>query len=618
MSLKFGPNISSLKAQRQLSNTSAELSSTFERLSSGLRINKASDDAAGLAVANNLLSDKRVFAQGVRNFNEGISLLNLADSALQELTSITTKLAELAEQAASSTYKGSQRLAIETEAQALSEEYTRIARSTTYNGKNIFNADFGQLSLQGGYGISGSIVSGLGGAIGTGAFSGPITSTLSNASALTTADFNGDGIADIAATSATDGTLNIQIANGDGTFRSAGTYALTAGGTGIDTADFNGDGVLDIVASHAGEVGVFLGNGDGTFQTVISTTSTLGTAYDIKAGDFDQDGYADIAIVDSNTRVSVMLGNANGTFGAETTYLTGADPESISIADFNNDGLLDIVTNETNDGGINIFLGIGDGTFGARASYQSGLSQMEDIYAGDFNNDGNLDILSNPKSGSSSISVVFGLGDGTFGSAVSTNTGAGVASSSLGDYNGDGKLDISFSSITQDKLFVMLGNGNGTFTTAVSYASPVDPNNIVSGDFNNDGVYDIVTAGVNSDQLSSYNGVTAEGVGPLLKFSLISRTDALKALSIFENKLDQLTIQSGKIGAFQSRLEVGVNNLDSAVGLLEVAASRIRDIDTAEESSKLVRLKILQNAAVAVLAQANQQPSVALSLLEKE
>ena len=100
MAVNLGSNISSLRSQRMLSLSSEKLSSTFERLSSGQRINKASDDAAGLAIADNLRTKSRVFTQGVRNVNDGISLLNIADGAVSQLTNITTRLTELAEQAA--------------------------------------------------------------------------------------------------------------------------------------------------------------------------------------------------------------------------------------------------------------------------------------------------------------------------------------------------------------------------------------------------------------------------------------------------------------------------------------------------------------------------------------
>ena len=129
MPITIGTNIASMRAQRQLGKATEQLSSAYERLSSGQRINHASDDAAGLAVATSLKSDARIFSQGVRNFNDGISLLNVSQSALQALSSIVARQQELAEQAANGTYTSSQRSALNTEASALTSEYNRIVQT---------------------------------------------------------------------------------------------------------------------------------------------------------------------------------------------------------------------------------------------------------------------------------------------------------------------------------------------------------------------------------------------------------------------------------------------------------------------------------------------------------
>ena len=104
MAVRIGSNIASLNAQGRLNQATDALSSTYERLSSGMRINKASDDPAGLAVSSSLNVDSRVYSQGIRNINDGLSLLNVAEGALFELSSITTRQQELAEQSANGVY----------------------------------------------------------------------------------------------------------------------------------------------------------------------------------------------------------------------------------------------------------------------------------------------------------------------------------------------------------------------------------------------------------------------------------------------------------------------------------------------------------------------------------
>lgn len=235
MPASFGSNIASLKAQRQLGIVSTEVSSVFERLSSGQRINRASDDAAGLAVVSSLQNNRRVFTQGIRNYNDGISLLNIADGAVEQLSSITIRLKELAEQAANGTYGVNQRKALDAEGQALSKEYFRIARSTTFNGRGIFFAEFGELRLQGGYGASGGIQSGLGGAIGTGNFSAAGTyatetgSSSGTSRATSLGDLNGDGNLDLVTAGYSDsaggGYATVRLGTGNGSFGSATSYA---------------------------------------------------------------------------------------------------------------------------------------------------------------------------------------------------------------------------------------------------------------------------------------------------------------------------------------------------------------------------------------------------------
>ena len=139
MALTLGNNIASLKAQRQLSLTSDRLSTVFERLSSGQRINKASDDAAGLAIADSLRADQRVATVAIRNANDGISTIAIADSALGEIGNVLSRLAELAEQSANGVYSTQQRSALSNEFIALASEIERIAVTTVFNGVTLLS-----------------------------------------------------------------------------------------------------------------------------------------------------------------------------------------------------------------------------------------------------------------------------------------------------------------------------------------------------------------------------------------------------------------------------------------------------------------------------------------------
>src|SRR6185312_10185234 len=150
--IRLGTNVDSLASQSELNSATSALTQSYKRLSSGLRINQASDDAAGLAIVSQLNSTTRVFTQAVRNVNDGVSAANIAEGALNALKQISERQLELAEEAANGTYSIKQRGALNTEANALVDEYNRIVSTTTFNGMNLFDPSLGSVTIQAGYG----------------------------------------------------------------------------------------------------------------------------------------------------------------------------------------------------------------------------------------------------------------------------------------------------------------------------------------------------------------------------------------------------------------------------------------------------------------------------------
>jgi flagellin len=150
MAITLGSNIASLQAQRRLGIATGSLASVYEKLSSGQRINKASDDAAGLAIADSLRADGRVATVAIRNANDGISTIAIADSALGEIGNVLSRLAELAEQSANGVFSNVQRSALANEFTALGSEIERIAVTTTFNGVKLLSGT-GSLVLQVGF-----------------------------------------------------------------------------------------------------------------------------------------------------------------------------------------------------------------------------------------------------------------------------------------------------------------------------------------------------------------------------------------------------------------------------------------------------------------------------------
>ena len=141
MAIRIFNNTASVNAQRLLSINNDRLSTSIERISSGIRINRGSDDAAGLAISEGLRSDIRALRQATRNANDGMSLVNVTEGALNEQSSILIRLRELSSQAATGTVGSTERATIQLEFSALRDELTRIAETTEFNGIGLINGN---------------------------------------------------------------------------------------------------------------------------------------------------------------------------------------------------------------------------------------------------------------------------------------------------------------------------------------------------------------------------------------------------------------------------------------------------------------------------------------------
>ena len=164
MALTINTNIAALNAQRNLGRTQGMLNKSLQRLSSGLRINSAKDDAAGLAISNRMTSQIRGLNQAARNANDGISLAQTAEGAMQESTNILQRIRELAVQSANATNSGADRSALDAEVQQLKSELDRIADTTTFNGRNLLDGSFTEQSFHVGSEANETIAFTIGGA----------------------------------------------------------------------------------------------------------------------------------------------------------------------------------------------------------------------------------------------------------------------------------------------------------------------------------------------------------------------------------------------------------------------------------------------------------------------
>ena len=225
--------------------------------------------------------------------------------------------------------------------------------------------------------------------------------TLQASVSIAAADFNGDGILDLAAGSlAEQESVTILLGNGDGTFTAKSTVPSGGAFPALAVADFNGDGIPDlaILNTTANIVTLFLGNGDGTFTAAATTPPSAGAnPAAIAVGDFNGDGIADLAIANNNPSgtSTIRLGNGDGTFTAAPSPTTGSGPDSIATGDFNSDGILDLAVANANDGTLTILLGNGDGTFAPApgSPFPSQTQTASLIVVGDFNGDGKVDLV---------------------------------------------------------------------------------------------------------------------------------------------------------------------------------------------------------------------------------
>jgi hypothetical protein len=313
--------------------------------------------------------------------------------------------------------------------------------------------------------------------------------------AVATGDFNADGKLDLAVANHQGNSVSILLGKGDGTFQSNVDYATGQFPYSVAVGDFNGDGKPDLAVAdyYPGDsISILLGNGDGTFQGHVDYPTSPDDPYGTVVADFNGDGMLDLATTNMNgDAVSVFLGNGNGTFQAHVDYPTHSNSggRAIVAEDFNGDGKLDLATADDGSNTVSILLGNADGTFPSTVQYPAGNS-TGGLAAADFNGDGKVDLATANENGNT-ISVLLGNGDGTFQGHVDYATGSGPFWVAAGDLNGDGVFDLVVSNVNDDTVSVLLGNGDGTFQTHLDFTTGSSPRWVATGDFNGDGRLDL-------------------------------------------------------------------------------------------------------------------------------
>ena len=490
MAIGINTNVMSLNSQRQLNRTNNSLSTAMQRLSSGMRINSAKDDAAGLAISNRMSSQIRGLNQSVRNANDGISLAQTAEGSLQEATSMLQRMRDLAVQSSNDSNSATDRANLQKEVAQLQQEIDRIAQTTRFNGKQLLDGTFTSQTFH------------------IGAFANEnISVTIGNSQASSMGAY----------TVTTDGTLN-----NAGTAGNTVPASTVVAGEDLTVTGSLGSTVIDVAAgASANDVAAQI------------NAATAGTGVEATA-----ESSATMTVSAAGT-VSFTLG------GSSTAAISATLSSSSDLSD-----LADAVNGVTSTTGVTAELSSNRDTITLTSR------EGDDITVLDFLNSGG---------GTSSVQGLDASGANA-GSAV-TLTSGGTDSTRVGG-------SLSFTS-------------SETFSVTSAAAG---------------GLFSATTA--NSSTLSAVSSV-----------DIGTQSGANSALSVIDSAIQFIDNQRADLGAIQNRLESTISNLSNVAENVSAARSRVVDADFAAETAALTKAQILQQAGTAMLAQANQAPQIALSLL---
>jgi flagellin len=522
MAISVNTNVTSLNAQRNLSKSGAALSQSMERLSSGMRINSAKDDAAGLQISTRLTSQISGLGVAQRNANDGISLAQTAEGALQSSTDILQRMRDLSLQSANGSNSSSDRDALQKEVTALQSELTRIADTTTFGGQKLLNGDYGTQQFQ------------------VGSDSNQTIGVTLNSAAAEDIGLEGKGINDIGAIAG---------------FAGARTTALSFASTDSVTMNVGGESKqLDLTAGMsaadlAGQINGVSGVSGVKATSEVAINNFGGTSFD---------DIVKLSVEGVEINFSMATDN-NDTVAAGLSAITPAIAEA----------LLDkgIVASNQSDGTNNSLV----------FTNQTGenISVSMEITGGATTGDGSADIIGYDTSGGAGA----GANVGSAQSVAATTSGVAV----LGSAEATGRLNwddaIVDSGVGSASLVV---TGNGTTLTAATETATFDP----------------------ATSLLSIADVDISTAG-----------GSQSAIDVIDAALQQIGNERAELGAVQNRFSQTIGNLANIQENASASRSRIQDTDYATETAAMTKNQILQQAGTSILAQANQLPQAALSLI---
>jgi hypothetical protein len=332
-------------------------------------------------------------------------------------------------------------------------------------------------------------------------------------------------------------------ANTGSKFISKGVYSIGSNPTGVLVGDFNQDGVADIgvVDPDTGTVTLALGEGSANFANGgkwLSGYRNLAALADV-----NHDGLPDLITVNPSAgTISVRLGTGLNTFASTTTdYTVGANPQAIAVGHFNSDDYPDLAVANYDASTVTILLGQSDGTLVVKETLPLSAAPLG-IAAADLRSDGNTDlVVANPTAGT--ISVYLGNGDGTFNIASTYSAGSQPHGIAIGDVNGDGLPDVVVTNYDTGKVSVLDGDGTGSFTLTDTYSVGSNPTDVALGEFNGDGYADMVVANNGDSNVQILLG----GAFPDLTIGMTNSGQFVSGQSSANGEFDVTATNSGAV-----------------------------------------------------------------------
>ncbi|NMH68890.1 flagellin [Bacillus sp. RO3] len=652
--MRINHNIAALNTYRQLNSASTGQAKSMEKLSSGLRINRAGDDAAGLAISEKMRGQIRGLDQASRNAQDGISLIQTAEGALNETHSILQRMRELAVQSSNDTNTDADRTEIQKEVNQLADEMNRIGNNTEFNTKSLLDGSLNKTEATAAKFIGNSVAGGnieirstatktsasgvtLTPAVDIhGAEAGKFTSTTAYATAagpnVTAAD--NELTVSVTAGGTTDKvTINLAAKNYDGTagntksdFATDLAAAINAAtGTNDVTVGFDANNKLVISTSATGS-GTSVRIDGGNMATHFGAVSNANYADGIAANDslsIDVDGVTkthsltnkvyntvDELVTELNTQFTadgITFSNDSGSIKVESNVAGSTS----TLANFTGSaasalGLTNAAVTDGQDVNNTIQFKV-DGSGAYTATIADGNYSSRDVLAATIQN-----ALNNASTGSEAdVSVKadgdrFVLDSGSTGTSskieiVAANADLGLAARAEAGNDGQNvELNFAIGANEGQNLKLSIADMRSSALGISGAASGADTFTGVDGS----------TVDANYSSNSVDNKGTAEYV-----ISVSTAEDAENAITVIDNAIQTVSQERSKLGAYQNRLEHTINNLGTSSENLTAAESRVRDVDMAKEMMNQTKNSILSQAAQAMLAQANQQPQGVLQLL---